>query len=427
MQGKLAEQAAKLDLQKQKLDEQEALLDEFQGIMLAQQEQLDKIIGIKTELIEDIREECERSALQVSIDEKTGAISMDSSILFEYNKDELKKSGQEFLGDFLPKYMHILLSPKYRPYISEIVIEGHTDTSGTYLFNLGLSQERAYSVADYCLNEKSTFLSKDEKETLQSFLTTSGRSYSDPVLKADGTVDPVIVVQYLDEALVENQDYKVFAEALDFVTTYLAKKIAEELDASIKAFKDKLRTRLAELNELLNKHMHSKIARGTNYSIWLKSHKPFHWLGEFYQIIQANGGFDVIIGNPPYVEHSSNDVNYSLSHLKSANCGNLYGNCIERGLTICSKAGKFSFIIPVAITCSKRMDKVISMLKSQSELILFSNFDDRPGKLFEMIEHLRATIFIASISSNQRNHSIFATKYNRWYSEHRNLLFKNKK
>lgn len=216
-EGKLAEQAAKLDLQKQKLDEQEALLDEFQGIMLAQQEQLDKIIGIKTELIEDIREECEKSSLQVSIDEKTGAISMDSNILFEYNKDELKKTGKEFLGDFLPKYMHILLSPKYRPYISEIVIEGHTDPSGTYLFNLGLSQERAYSVAAYCLDEKSTFLSKDERETLQSFLTTSGRSYSDPILKEDGTIDDAASRRV--EILFRLKDEEMIREMVDIMNS----------------------------------------------------------------------------------------------------------------------------------------------------------------------------------------------------------------
>lgn len=216
-EGKLAEQAAKLDLQKQKLDEQEALLDEFQGIMLAQQEQLDKIIGIKTELIEDIREECEKSSLQVSIDEKTGAISMDSSILFEYNKDELKKSGQDFLGDFLPKYMHILLSPKYRPYISEIVIEGHTDPSGTYLFNLALSQDRAYSVADYCLNEETTFLSRDERETLQTFLTTGGRSYSDPILKADGTVDEAASRRV--EILFRLKDEEMIREMVDIMNS----------------------------------------------------------------------------------------------------------------------------------------------------------------------------------------------------------------
>ena len=196
-------------------------------------------------------------------------------------------------------------------------------------------------------------------------------------------------------------------------------------NASIKKTKEELKKRLAKLNDLLNHHMHKAIAEGTEYQSWLKSHQPFHWLAEFYQIIKGNGGFDVIIGNPPYVEHSSNNFDYNLSHLISAECGNLYGNCIDRGLTIGANNGKFSFIIPVAITCSKRMDKVINLLKNNSDTLLFANFDDRPGKLFEMIEHLRATIFIASRSSSNICPQIYATKYNRWYTEHRGLLFNN--
>ena len=196
-------------------------------------------------------------------------------------------------------------------------------------------------------------------------------------------------------------------------------------NASIKKTKEELKKRLAKLNDLLNHHMHKAIAAGTDYQSWLKSHQPFHWLAEFYQIIKGNGGFDVIIGNPPYVEHSSNNFDYNLSHLISAECGNLYGNCIDRGLTIGANNGKFSFIIPVAITCSKRMDKVINLLKNNSDTLLFANFDDRPGKLFEMIEHLRATIFIASRSSSNISPQIYATKYNRWYTEHRGLLFNN--
>lgn len=196
-------------------------------------------------------------------------------------------------------------------------------------------------------------------------------------------------------------------------------------NASIKTTKEMLKGRLTTLNDLLNQHMHQSVASGSDYDQWLRNTQPFHWLAEFYQIIHGNGGFDVIIGNPPYVEHSSNSFNYRLAHLVSAECGNLYGNCIERGLTIGSNDGKFSFIIPVAITCSKRMDKVIAMLKTESQSLLFANFDDRPGKLFEMIEHLRATIFIASRSKNQERTKIFATKYNRWYTEHRGLLFKN--
>jgi hypothetical protein len=131
-----------------------------------------------------------------------------------------------------------------------------------------------------------------------------------------------------------------------------------------------------------------------------------------------------VIGNPPYVEFPSKDVQYKFDNLQTSECGNLYGCCIERALNISNTYGKFSFIVPVAITCSKRMDNVISILKEKSGKLYFSNYDDRPGKLFEMIEHLRACIIISAknkISSN----TIFSTKYNRWYTENRSSLFKN--
>ena len=104
----------------------------------------------------------------------------------------------------------------------------------------------------------------------------------------------------------------------------------------------------------------------------------------------------MIIGNPPYVEFPSKNVQYSFDKLQTSECGNLYGCCIERALDISLDNEKFSFIVPVAISCSKRMNDVISILKAKSEVVYFSHYDDRPGKLFEMIEHLRACIIISS-------------------------------
>lgn len=53
--------------------------------------------------------------------------------------------------------------------------------------NLELSQERALSVATYCLQMPQ--LSKDQLTLLRSILTAKGRSYSDPIYGEDGKID----------------------------------------------------------------------------------------------------------------------------------------------------------------------------------------------------------------------------------------------
>ncbi len=186
---KLSEQEGELLAQQRKLEEQSQLLKELEKLMGEQQAKLDNIIGIRSELIEALRNEFEHSSLSIAVDEKTGAITMDSNILFEYNKSALKAGGKDFLGEFMPRDLKILLSPKYKKYVSEIVIEGHTDTDGDYLSNLELSQQRAYSVADYCVSKNSDFLTDREKEELKDVLSTVGKSFSEPILKPNGSVD----------------------------------------------------------------------------------------------------------------------------------------------------------------------------------------------------------------------------------------------
>ena len=63
------------------------------------------------------------------------------------------------LNDFFPKYVNVLNQPKYRDFIEEIRIEGHTSSiwfgrseKEDYLKNLELSQRRAKAVLEYCIN-----------------------------------------------------------------------------------------------------------------------------------------------------------------------------------------------------------------------------------------------------------------------------------
>ena len=172
-----------LSLQQSKIEEQAALL-------AAQQTQIDKLIGLWTQIIEELSSELSSVGLNAVVDRKTGAIAFTGAVLFDSGKNELKQSGKELLNAFIPVYVRTLMSGENADYVGEIIIEGHTDTTGTYLNNLELSQERALAVATYCLGTEMTGLTDEEKLVLQDILTANGRSYSDPVYMADGvTVD----------------------------------------------------------------------------------------------------------------------------------------------------------------------------------------------------------------------------------------------
>lgn len=188
-EGELLNKQKMLDDQKKLLLEQSDLMAEMQKLLDEQQAKLDDIIGIRSELVTALKNEFNDSNLSISVDEKTGAITMDSGILFATGQYNLKKSGEEFLGEFIPRYLKILMSRKYSPYVSEIVIEGHTDTNGNYLYNLDLSQKRAYSVAKYCLDKKNNVLTDTERESLEKVLSTNGKSFSDPILDKNGDID----------------------------------------------------------------------------------------------------------------------------------------------------------------------------------------------------------------------------------------------
>ena len=78
--------------------------------------------------------------------------------------------------------------------------------------------------------------------------------------------------------------------------------------ADKQALQNKLQVLKDELNEYLAKEYGVAPNKQFDYQKWLNSHKPFHWFIAFYGILKK-GGFDVIIGNPPYLE--LNEVDYA--------------------------------------------------------------------------------------------------------------------
>lgn len=179
-QTTLAQQEAKLNAAMDLLDAQQIAMDE-------QQQKLEDLIGVRTKIIRDLASALTSADLKASVDKNTGDIMLESTVLFDYNSDAIKEEGRDLLNRFIPVYLSVLLSDDYADYLGEIVIEGHTDTSGTYLYNLELSQERALSVVKFCLQMEQ--LTDKQRALLYDILTAKGRSYSDPVYDASGNVD----------------------------------------------------------------------------------------------------------------------------------------------------------------------------------------------------------------------------------------------
>lgn len=140
-------------------------------------ETLDQIMGVRAKLIEELRDTFTESTYGIEVDEQTGAIIFDTEILFSYDDADLKENSFQFLDEFVPLYLDVLFASGYADYIAEIIIEGHTDRDGTYLYNLELAQERAYSVAEYILSEE--FPYKHIQENLVEKLTVNSKSYTD--------------------------------------------------------------------------------------------------------------------------------------------------------------------------------------------------------------------------------------------------------
>ena len=170
-------------------EEKMRVQEEQQKIMNAQQDEINEIIGIKMDIIQALSKVFQDSNLKIEIDAQTGAITLDSSVLFANNSSSLTKEGISFLDDFLPLYLSVLMSEDYRPYISEIIIEGHADTAGEYMHNLSLSQRRAYSVAEYCLSGQQELFPQEELDDLRTVMTANGRSFSNPIYDENGNVD----------------------------------------------------------------------------------------------------------------------------------------------------------------------------------------------------------------------------------------------
>jgi|SRR5579862_855673 len=144
----------------------------------------------------------------------------DPNVLFDTGSAIIKPSFKEILNDFIPRYIKIITSERFKNSIKEIRIQGHTskkwssntDDKTAYINNMRLSQNRAQSALEYILGLEST--NHDQAWIMQN-LTATGFSSSKLIPKEDGSADDDRS-QRVEFRIVTNADDKM-------------KKIAEQI------------------------------------------------------------------------------------------------------------------------------------------------------------------------------------------------------
>jgi hypothetical protein len=134
----------------------------------------------------------------------------------------------------------------------------------------------------------------------------------------------------------------------------------------------------------------------------------------------ARGGFDVIIGNPPYVEWK--DVKqYSVLNYLSFECGDLYAVCVERCLAIVSARSRLGLILPISIFGTDGFSPLQRLVLEKLSTLWVSSFANRPAQLFEGAQK-RLSIVLGKPAARDKA-QVHTAAYLRWKREERDPLF----
>ena len=130
--------------------------------------------------------------------------------------------------------------------------------------------------------------------------------------------------------------------------------------------------------------------------------------------INLENKYDIIIGNPPYVEDSKSE---SVPEKKY---GNIYANVLENAAKQLKSGGVLGFVITLSYVSTPRMKKIRDELyNSVSEQYILS-YSDRPDCLFTSV-HQKLCILFGRNKNGTKN--ISTGNYRYWYKEERHELF----
>jgi len=190
----LEQQQRLLNKQQLLLADKTKLLDSTRHRLEEVELRVKKMLGVRAELIVQLRNHFASVHEKVDVDPKTGAIRIGEAVLFDFNSDMLKPSGAKMVARVYEKLADVLFATSFpfNAHLTAISIEGHASKEKLkvetprrirkeYLVNLDLSQRRAKAVLAYLSNQEEL-----NQEHLRHYAVAVGYGYS----RLHNTSDP---------------------------------------------------------------------------------------------------------------------------------------------------------------------------------------------------------------------------------------------
>ena len=117
----------------------------------------------------------------ISLDRNRNSVDFGDRAKFKFNSAELTLEQERQLREFVPEVLSIASTEIGQRWLKRVQVEGFTDQTGTYLYNLNLSLQRSQRVlcalfASTMIDE--TELSREQKEQIRSLFLVGGYSFN---------------------------------------------------------------------------------------------------------------------------------------------------------------------------------------------------------------------------------------------------------
>jgi type I restriction-modification system DNA methylase subunit len=218
-----------------------------------------------------------------------------------------------------------------------------------------------------------------------------------------------------EEARLENLGFSVYKKS--------AKVDVSDRESKLKAMDDvdgHYDRLVADLCGLLKDgYVFSEVQRQpTRYDLDGITGKPFHWVAEFPEVADENGGrhtieFDIVLGNPPYGDLLSDEERTFVSTYQTSGIRDISANFVERELQLLEEGGYLGNVTTLRLVYQNSLESFHDLLRDNVHETRIACFAKRPTKVFEGAE-VRIALFTGQKQTSDGEGSILTSEYVRF-------------